>query len=95
MATDESYRNDAQQRLMAAWGVLLEEPLHGVGATELASAIDASQPQTFRTLKNLELAGWAEQTAMGTWRPTMEAQRASDRFRRVLGDMLTQLNADP
>ena len=88
MAKAEDYRVEAQQRLIEVFEALLDEPLYGVGATELAGRVESSQPQVFRTLKNLELAGWAEQTPMGTtWRVTRRATQAAERLRRTLADI--------
>ena len=52
------YRSDSQQRILAALAALAERPLVALTTDELASRIGCTRDAAYRTLRNLELAGW-------------------------------------
>ena len=81
------YQNNAQQRLLKVIECLATVPFEGATATDVSRSIDAGQPQTFRTLKNLEIAGWAEQRDIGTWRLTRRATLVSEKLRLTIADL--------
>lgn len=82
----DSYKNDGQQRLVAVVEALAENLIEGRTASEVGEAIETSAVQAFRTLKNLEIAGWAEQLSTGYWRLSPTVTRISDRVRQTLAD---------
>ena len=84
-----SYRSSSQQTLLAVLEALIEgdEPFAG---RELQLLIgERDRTAVYRALKNLELAGWAEQAPGGVWRCTPRIGRLSERVRRALQDLGT------
>ena len=57
--TEERWRSDGQQRILRAIEVLADRPLVAIRPANLAGRIGCSHDQAYRTLRNLEDAGWA------------------------------------
>lgn len=65
----ESYRNDAQQRLLKVILLLAGNEFSGLAPSDLAKALDTNPSNITRDLANLKEAGLAEQLAdTGRWR---------------------------
>ena len=82
-----SYNSASQQHLLAVLEILIEADNPFAGLPLKAIVADGDRSQTFRALKNLESAGWAEQTPGGAWRVTPRIGRLSERVRRALNDL--------
>ena len=85
------YVNGSQQALLAIVERLSSSPLEPLTVERIALSKPLagellSRDQVFRTLKNLELAGWAEQTPGGGWRLTPHVTQLAERFRVALAD---------
>ena len=81
------YRSPGQQALLQVIDVLAERPLAPLSLADIDTRLEGvSRDRIYRALKNLELAGWAEQ-AGGAWRLTPHLTRASERLRIALADL--------
>lgn len=86
MSQGQQYRSDSQQTLLAVLDVLGERPLEPLPLADLVDRIGAKRDQVFRAVKNLQIAGWVDQTP-GGWRLTPLATRWSERVRVVIADL--------
>ena len=82
----DSYEAAAQQALLEVVQALAERPLEGCRPAEVEEFTGRSKTVVFRALKNLEIAGWAEQTAAGHWRLAPEATKVSERVRVAIAE---------
>lgn len=80
------YLSTSQQQLLAVYLRLCEQPLFLLSPAALAEATGHSRDQVYRSLKNLERAGLAEQ-AGSEWRVAPQAARLSERVRLALADL--------
>ena len=81
------YRSPGQQALLQVIDVLAERPLAPLSLADIDTRLEGvSRDRIYRALKNLELAGWAEQSG-GAWRLTPHLTRASERLRVALADL--------
>ena len=83
----DKYSSAPQQNVVAVVEALAQWPLPGLGKTALAEKVGISQDQAYRTLKNLEIAGWAEPAPTGGWRLTPRLASIADRFRIAIADL--------
>ena len=81
------YRSANQQILLEVVEVLSRQPFEPTPLARLAKQVHASRDPVFRAVKNLELAGWAEQTPGGGWRLTPLITRISERTRLAIADL--------
>ena len=83
------YESRSQQTLLKVQEALALNPLEGRTVQNITDSVDgASRDQVFRALKNLEIAGHAEQGPTG-WRPTRHASYLSEMVRRAIADLHT------
>ena len=84
-----SYASASQQHLLQVLEILAEadNPFAGLPLKHIVGDFDGDRSQTFRALKNLESAGWAEQVPGGAWRVTPRIGRIAERVRRALNDL--------
>ena len=87
MSQGEQYLSSSQQTLLRVLTVLGERPLDPLPLTELVGKVGASRDQASRACRNLEMAGWAEQTPGGGWRLTPLATQWSERVRLAIADL--------
>lgn len=62
------------------------DPFAGLPLAEVA-AVMGDRSRAYRALRELEAAGWAEQTPAKAWRVTAKASRLSERVRMALNDL--------
>ena len=81
--------NTTQQTLLRVIEVLGERPLEWQALAALGvERVDATRDQTYRALRNLEIAGWAEQQAGGGgWRLTAKVVRLAERTRLAIAEI--------
>ena len=93
----ERYLSDGQQRILAALEALAERPLVAVGADELAGRIGCTRDAAYRTLRNLEAAGWVWQpNGASTFRLAPKATRLSEGVRAAFSaELRTYLGDAP
>jgi len=84
-----SYSSASQQHLLQVLEILAgaDNPFVGMPLKHIVGDLDGDRSQTFRALKNMESAGWAEQTPGGNWRVTPRIGRIAERVRRALNDL--------
>ncbi|MDE2640192.1 MAG: hypothetical protein OXI03_06375 [Chloroflexota bacterium] len=80
------YVSGGQQTLIAVVEALAARPLNPPDLAQVAAAVGRSRDQTYRSLKNLDRGGWAEQTPGGGWRLTPRVTQLAERFRLALAD---------
>lgn len=82
----EQYRSTSQQRVLEALGVMGAHPLEGMSPDRLGRELGCSRDAAYRTLRNLELAGWAMQPVAGVpkWQLTARVTRMAEGVRRDL-----------
>lgn len=91
----EGYRSDGQQRILAALESLAERPFLAVGAEELADRIGCTRDAAYRTLRNLELAGWVGRpNGASTFRLAPKATRLSEGVRAAFSAELREYLGD-
>ena len=76
--------NVSQQTLLRVIEALGARPLEWQTRAELVGA--STRDQTYRALRNLELAGWAEQGDAG-WRLTPKVVRLAERTRLAIAEI--------
>ena len=85
------YVSSSQQTLLRVIDVLARQPLRGMAMAEVFDLVNqhavVSRDQVFRALRNLELAGWAEQERAGDWRLTPKLTFISERCRLAISDL--------
>ena len=88
--SDERYISSTQQTGFAVVKLLAEHPLDGIGAGDVRSRLDITRDQAYRALRNVELAGWAEEHPKGSglWRATPGLSLLADSVRRAIADRL-------
>ncbi len=84
--TADSYHNQSQQILMSVVEYLAGAPLEARALTDMARDLAHSRDQTFRALKNLEQAGWAQQSG-NAWRLSPHLTRISESLRLAIADI--------
>lgn len=82
---DQTHANEGQQRLLKVIEELSRHLFEGIAGTDLAAAVGESPTNTFRALKNLEIAGWAEQRPSKAWCIAPHATQLSHRVHQALG----------
>ena len=82
-----SYTSASGQRALCAFEVLGERPLDPIALETLRERLDASRGQALQAVKDLEAAGWAEQTPGGGWRLTPKTTQLSEQLRLHIGDL--------
>ena len=87
MSQPGQYLNTSQQALLRVLTALGKRPLGPIALTDLVYELDANRDQVFRALKNLELAGWAEQMPGGGWRLMPLVAQLSERVRMAIADV--------
>ena len=80
------YTITSQKTLISIVEALGREPLAGVTVKSLADDLDRSRDAVFRTLKNLEAAGWARQSATDAWSLDVAITLVSERLRQALAE---------
>ena len=92
----ERYLSEGQQRILAALESLAERPLVAVRAEELADRIDFTRDAAYRTLRNLEHAGWVLQpNGANAFRLAPKATRLSGGIRGAFAAELRTYLGDP
>lgn len=84
----ERYRSGSQQTLLRAIEVLGERPIAGMTVDALTERLGCSRDQAYRAVKNLELAGWAEQpVGRSEWRLSARSTQLAERMRLAIADL--------
>ncbi len=86
VATDNGYRNNSQQTLIAVIEALAADPLQAKSLAGLPSELATNRDQVFRALKNLEMVGWVEQCG-DAWRLSARVTLLSENLRRAIADL--------
>ena len=84
---ERDYRNNSQQLLIEVVDALTLRPFEPVPLVDIVDRAGESRDAVFRACKNLELAGWAEQTGGRGWRLTPHLTGISERLRVALSDL--------
>ena len=84
--SERPYVNASQQILLSIVEFLGERPFDPATVAQLTERSGANRDQVFRALHNLQLAGWAEQTA-SSWRLSPRVTQLSERVRLALADL--------
>lgn len=82
-----TYHITSQQTLILVVHALANEPLKSHAVASLAEQLDIGRDSVFRTLKNLEIAGWARQGETGGWSLGVSLCQISERLRQALNDI--------
>lgn len=86
---EAGYVSAPAQLLLRVIEELSLRPLEPSSAASIVENLgESSRDQVFRSLKNLEHAGWAEQTPAGLWRLTDRPTLMAERVRLALADFL-------
>lgn len=80
---NQNYISSSQQGLLQLVEVLSRRLLQPTTITELVMATGQTRDRIFRTLRNLEEAGWAEKMGEG-WMLSPSLTRMSERLRAAL-----------
>jgi len=80
------YTNDSQQNLLAILTFLGHSPLEAKTLAEVETFTGLSKDQAFRTLWNLEHAGWVEKSGQG-YRLAPRLTEFSERLRRDIAEL--------
>lgn len=82
------YTNTSQQQLLRLLEVFGQAPLTAHTLANLVATLgDASRNQVFRTLQNLQQAGWVYQDSGGSWQLTAKLTRFSEQLRIGIADL--------
>ncbi len=79
------YISPAAQALLSVVSALGRKPLEPQTVASLCERTGSTRNQTFRALKNLETAGWADRLP-GGWRLAPGIVRISERYRLAIAD---------
>ena len=80
------YTSTSQQRLLSVLEYLAATPFTAFRVDEIAKELGESRNAVFRDLKNLELAGFAENHG-SAWRVSPKITRFSEAVRLTLADL--------
>lgn len=92
MSAAHKYSNRAQQRILAALGVLSGHEISGIATGDLAARLRTSASNVTRDMHNLIQAGYVEQLDDGRWRLTPRFAQLSMRVLAALERAQQQLD---
>ena len=82
-----AYVNVSQQTLLRVLEALGAHPLEWQAQLDLVASVGATRDQTYRALRNLEAAGWAESAGGGRWRLAPKVSLIAERTRLAIAEI--------